>query len=233
MAAYNRVNGGSMTEHRHLQKEVLRGEWGFDGFIVSDWLAARSTTGDILGGLDVAMPGPKTVYGDALATAVRAGDVEESLVDDAVRNVLRLAARVGALDNAPAVVAESALPAPSTATRWPARSRAAPSSSYATRYATGTPPCRSTRPGPARSRSAAPPPVTPGSSAAAPPPSSRRMSSHRSTASPPPCPTAPSPTASAPTPATNSPSPRRGSSCARSAAPPTDGSWAPSTFPPA
>ncbi|MFE3592250.1 beta-glucosidase [Streptomyces niveus] len=112
MAAYNRVNGGSMTEHRHLQKEVLRGEWGFDGFIVSDWLAARSTTGAILGGLDVAMPGPKTVYGDALATAVRAGEVEESLVDDAVRNVLRLAARVGVLDNAPAVVAGPQLPAP-------------------------------------------------------------------------------------------------------------------------
>ncbi|MFF2643118.1 beta-glucosidase [Streptomyces niveus] len=112
MAAYNRVNGASMTEHRHLQKEVLRGEWGFDGFIVSDWLAARSTTGAVLGGLDVAMPGPKTVYGDALATAVRAGEVEESLVDDAVRNVLRLAARVGALDNTPAVVAGSQLPAP-------------------------------------------------------------------------------------------------------------------------
>lgn len=112
MAAYNQVNGDSMTEHRYLQKEVLRGEWGFDGYIVSDWLAARSTTGAILGGLDVAMPGPKTVYGDALATAVRAGDVEESLVDDAVRNVLRLAARVGALDNAPAVVPGPDLPAP-------------------------------------------------------------------------------------------------------------------------
>lgn len=112
MAAYNQVNGASMTEHRYLQNEVLRGEWGFDGYIVSDWLAARSTTGALLGGLDVAMPGPKTVYGRALATAVRAGEVEESLVDDAVRNVLRLAARVGVLDNAPAVVADSALPAP-------------------------------------------------------------------------------------------------------------------------
>lgn len=112
MAAYNQVNGDSMTEHRYLQNEVLRGEWGFDGYIVSDWLAARSTTGALLGGLDVAMPGPKTVYGPALAAAVRAGDVEESLVDDAVRNVLRLAARVGVLDNAPAVVARSALPAP-------------------------------------------------------------------------------------------------------------------------
>ncbi|WP_338496596.1 glycoside hydrolase family 3 C-terminal domain-containing protein [Streptomyces sp. SJL17-4] len=106
MTAYNRVNGVTMTEHRHLVNEVLRGEWGFDGFNVSDWMAARSTTGDIEGGMDVAMPGPQTVYGEALAAAVRAGEVEESTVDAAVRNVLRLAARVGALEGAPSVVTE-------------------------------------------------------------------------------------------------------------------------------
>ncbi|MCX4980698.1 beta-glucosidase [Streptomyces sp. NBC_00572] len=106
MTAYNQVNGVTMTEHRHLVNEVLRGEWGFDGYNVSDWMAARSTTGDIEGGLDVAMPGPATVYGESLAAAVRAGEVEESTVDAAVRNVLRLAARVGALEGAPPVVAE-------------------------------------------------------------------------------------------------------------------------------
>ncbi|MFK3729214.1 glycoside hydrolase family 3 protein [Streptomyces sp. NPDC088090] len=106
MTAYNQVNGVTMTEHRHLVDEVLRGEWGFDGFNVSDWMAARSTTGDIAGGLDVAMPGPDTVYGERLAAAVRAGEVEESAVDAAVRNVLRLAARVGALEGAPAAVTE-------------------------------------------------------------------------------------------------------------------------------
>lgn len=111
MAAYNRVNGSTMTEHRYLQNEVLRGEWGFDGFIVSDWLAARSTVAAVTGGLDVAMPGPKTVYGAALAAAVRAGEVDESVVDAAVRNVLRLAARVGVLDGAPPVVAETGRPA--------------------------------------------------------------------------------------------------------------------------
>ncbi|MFE7704534.1 beta-glucosidase [Streptomyces sp. NPDC057486] len=104
MAAYNQVNGSTMTEHRYLQNAVLRGEWGFDGSIVSDWLAARSTGAAINGGLDIAMPGPKTVYGKALAAAVRAGEVEESVVDGAVRNVLRLAARVGILDGAPPVV---------------------------------------------------------------------------------------------------------------------------------
>ncbi|WP_330330235.1 glycoside hydrolase family 3 C-terminal domain-containing protein [Streptomyces sp. NBC_00536] len=106
MTAYNQVNGTTMTEHRYLVNEVLRGEWGFDGYNVSDWMAARSTTGDILGGLDVAMPGPQTVYGPALAEAVRAGEVPESAVDDAVRNVLRLAARVGLLEGAPPAVTE-------------------------------------------------------------------------------------------------------------------------------
>ncbi|MEU0024412.1 glycoside hydrolase family 3 C-terminal domain-containing protein [Streptomyces sp. NPDC006335] len=106
MTAYNTVNGTTMTEHHHLVNEVLRGEWGFDGCNVSDWTAARSTKGAIEGGLDIAMPGPTTVYGEALARAVRDGEVEESTVDTAVRNVLRLAARVGVLDGAEPVVTD-------------------------------------------------------------------------------------------------------------------------------
>ncbi|MGC0341070.1 glycoside hydrolase family 3 protein [Streptomyces sp. SLBN-8D4] len=106
MTAYNTVNGTTMTEHHRLVNEVLRGEWGFDGYNVSDWMAARSTKGAIEGGLDVAMPGPTTVYGEALARAVRDGEVQESAVDTAVRNVLRLAARVGILDGAEPVVTE-------------------------------------------------------------------------------------------------------------------------------
>ncbi|AXG81673.1 beta-glucosidase H [Streptomyces paludis] len=106
MAAYNQVNGSTMTEHRYLQNEVLRGEWGFDGYIVSDWMATRSTAAAVNGGLDVAMPGPRTVYGEALAAAVRSGEVAEAVVDGAVRNVLRLAARVGILDGTPPAVTE-------------------------------------------------------------------------------------------------------------------------------
>ncbi|MEU6557914.1 glycoside hydrolase family 3 C-terminal domain-containing protein [Streptomyces sp. NPDC046915] len=110
MTAYNTVNGTTMTEHHHLVEEVLRGEWGFDGVNVSDWTAARSTADAIEGGLDIAMPGPVTVYGEALARAVRAGEVAEARVDAAVRNVLRLAARVGILAGAEPVVAEPPRP---------------------------------------------------------------------------------------------------------------------------
>ncbi|WP_062352850.1 beta-glucosidase H [Herbidospora yilanensis] len=103
MAAYNGVNGSAMTEHNRLQNDVLRGEWGYDGVIVSDWSAARDTVRAALGGLDVAMPGPVTVFGEALAAAVHDGDVPEEVVDAQVSRVLRLAARVGALGEAPEI----------------------------------------------------------------------------------------------------------------------------------
>ncbi|MCR6484399.1 glycoside hydrolase family 3 C-terminal domain-containing protein [Amycolatopsis sp. OK19-0408] len=97
MAAYNSVNGTTMTQHAELLNGVLRDEWGFDGFVVSDWLAARDTVASANGGLDVAMPGPRTVFGEQLAEAVRGGEVDEEVVDDMVRRVLLLAHRTGAL----------------------------------------------------------------------------------------------------------------------------------------
>ncbi len=94
MAAYNGVNGTTMTEHAGLQRGILKGEWGFDGFIVSDWFAARDTVAAIAGGLDIAMPGAASPWGDALVAAVRRGEVAEELVDEAVERVLRLVERV-------------------------------------------------------------------------------------------------------------------------------------------
>lgn len=103
MASYNAVNGPTMTENP-LLREVLQEEWGFDGVTMSDWFAARSTVAAGNGGLDLAMPGPMGPWGDALVDAVRAGEVSEAAVDDKVRRILRLAARVGALKGvAPAV----------------------------------------------------------------------------------------------------------------------------------
>ncbi|WP_370147940.1 beta-glucosidase [Streptacidiphilus sp. EB129] len=104
MAAYNQVDGHSMSEHDALNNGVLREEWGFDGFLVSDWTGARDTVRSALGGLDVAMPGPVTVYGERLVAAVRDGRVPEQAVDELARRVLRLAARVGLLAGAPAAV---------------------------------------------------------------------------------------------------------------------------------
>ncbi|WP_435146110.1 beta-glucosidase [Halobaculum sp. P14] len=57
MTGYNGVNGTPMSEHRRLLLDVLKGEWGFDGYVVSDWFGTKSTVGSANGGLDLEMPG--------------------------------------------------------------------------------------------------------------------------------------------------------------------------------
>jgi beta-glucosidase len=104
MAAYNGVNGSTMTEHGGLLRDLLKDEWGFDGVVVSDWTAARSTTATANGGLDVVMPAAGDPWGAALVAAVRDGTVAEAVVDDKVRRVLRLAGRLGLLDGVPPAV---------------------------------------------------------------------------------------------------------------------------------
>jgi len=95
MAAYNKVNGVYATEHAYLVKGILKGEWQWDGLLMSDWLAARDTLGCALGGLDLEMPaGP--VMGAALAAEVRAGRLPEGELDDKVARLVRLARRVRA-----------------------------------------------------------------------------------------------------------------------------------------
>ena len=101
MAAYNGLDDGTesapATEHRWLLRELLKGEWDFDGVVVSDWLATRSTAAAARNGLDLVMPGPGGPWGEDLLSAVRAGEVSEEDVDDKVRRLLLLAHRVGAL----------------------------------------------------------------------------------------------------------------------------------------
>ena len=101
MTAYNRLNGGYCTEDETLLAGILRGEWGFEGFVVSDWFGLASTTASPRAGLDLEMPGPARVYGPALAEAVRAGEVDEALVDAQAGRLLGALDRVGALDDDP------------------------------------------------------------------------------------------------------------------------------------
>lgn len=104
MAAYNGVDDGtesnSMTDHRRLLAGLLKEEFGFDGVVISDWTATRSAAPSANAGLDLVMPGPRGPWaeGDALLAAVRSGEVGESVVDDKVVRLLRLAERVGKLD---------------------------------------------------------------------------------------------------------------------------------------
>lgn len=115
MAAYNAVNGTTMTESP-LLASPLEDAWGFDGVVVSDWSAARSTAAAARARLDLAMPGPTGPWGDALVAAVRSGEVPEAAIDEKVRRLLRLAARVGALEGvAPAAPAPAPSPADAAA----------------------------------------------------------------------------------------------------------------------
>ncbi|HUQ58081.1 glycoside hydrolase family 3 C-terminal domain-containing protein [Lentzea sp.] len=112
MSAYNSVNGHSMSESP-LLTTPLKDEWGFDGVVVSDWGAVRSTVASASSGQDLSMPGPWGPWGDLLVDAVEAGEVAETAVDEKVLRLLRLAARVGALDglgtSLPARTADTAL----------------------------------------------------------------------------------------------------------------------------
>jgi beta-glucosidase len=97
MAAYNSVTGHTMTESPLLD-DVLKGAWGFDGVVMSDWFATRSVAEAGRAGLDLAMPGQVSPWSEGLAEAVRRGEVPEVAVDEKVRCLLRLAERVGALE---------------------------------------------------------------------------------------------------------------------------------------
>ena len=89
MPAYNKVNGFYCSENSHLNNDILRGEWGFNGFTVSDWGGTHSTMGAALGGLNVQMTGD-SYFGPALIDSVRAGRLPESVIDDKVREILRV-----------------------------------------------------------------------------------------------------------------------------------------------
>jgi beta-glucosidase len=115
MAAYNDVNGVAATEQHHVNNEVVKGEWGYRGLIMSDWFATKTAGPAANGGLDLVMPGPAGPWGDALVAAVRSGEVDEAVVDDHLARLLLLAERVGALGT-PREYPPS-LPAPASLTR--------------------------------------------------------------------------------------------------------------------
>lgn len=98
MCSYNRINGVYASQHNYLLNEILRDEWGFDGAVVSDWNANHTIFESVQGGLDIEMPGPAKYYGSLLEEAVQNWQIEESVIDDAVRRVLKLIIRTGKFD---------------------------------------------------------------------------------------------------------------------------------------
>ena len=92
MASYNKINGTYATENRKYLVDILRGEWGFDGCVVSDWGATHDRARAVAGGCDLTMPGEPRTDGE-VASAIRGGMLAESLVDSAAEHVLGLVER--------------------------------------------------------------------------------------------------------------------------------------------
>jgi len=93
MCAYNKLNGTYASEHHWLLTEVLRDEWGFEGFVVSDWGAVHDRVASLKAGLDLEMPGPKQSRVNAVIAAVRNGELDEAVVDEAARRILTIICR--------------------------------------------------------------------------------------------------------------------------------------------
>ncbi len=90
MCAYNKVNGTFASEHHTLLTEILKEQWGFDGLVFSDWGAVRDRVAALQGGLDLEVPGPQARRVREVVVAVRAGEVDETILDETVRRILRV-----------------------------------------------------------------------------------------------------------------------------------------------
>jgi beta-glucosidase len=98
MDGYNLVNGHYMSQHAYLNNDVAKGEWGFDGVIMSDWIATYDAIGMANGGLDIEMPYPTHFNRETLLPALESGAISQATLDDKVRRILRVAERFGWLD---------------------------------------------------------------------------------------------------------------------------------------
>jgi beta-glucosidase len=90
MCAYNKVNGTYCAENHLMLSEILKDEWGFEGLVMSDWGAVHDRVKSLAAGLDLEMPGPKERHVQALVEAVRNGELDEKVLDEAVRRNLRI-----------------------------------------------------------------------------------------------------------------------------------------------
>jgi beta-glucosidase len=91
MCSYNRINGVLASQNRLLLTDILRGEWGFDGLVVSDWGAVADRAAAVAAGVDLTMPFPGPGSDAELLAAVEGGEVGESVLDVAVGRLAALA----------------------------------------------------------------------------------------------------------------------------------------------
>lgn len=88
MCAYNKLNGTLCSENHKLLTEILKDEWGFEGFVVSDWGAVHNRVAALKGGLDLEMPGPEKRRLQMVVAAVQNGQLDEAVLDETARRIL-------------------------------------------------------------------------------------------------------------------------------------------------
>jgi beta-glucosidase len=98
MDSYNLTNGEHLTQNAHLNIDVAKKDWGFDGIIMSDWSATYDAVAAANGGMDLEMPAGVHFNPDSLLPAIHQGKVSVATVDDKVRRILHTAVRLGWLD---------------------------------------------------------------------------------------------------------------------------------------
>lgn len=98
MSSYNKVDGVFVGDSRRFLSDILRGEWGFDGVVMSDWFGTNSTAPAVNAGLDLEMPGPTRYRGEKLLAALENGEVDPKTVEASVERLLRWFERLGAFE---------------------------------------------------------------------------------------------------------------------------------------
>lgn len=93
MCSYNKINGTYAAENKKYLTDVLRGEWGFDGYVVSDWGAVNSRVTDLEAGLDLEMPSSQGMNDRLIVEAVKNGSLKEEILDQAVERILNIVFR--------------------------------------------------------------------------------------------------------------------------------------------
>ncbi|RZJ64401.1 MAG: beta-glucosidase [Flavobacterium sp.] len=107
MNSYNLINGEHATQNKHLNLDILKGDWKFDGILMSDWDATYDGVAAVNGGLDLEMPSGKFMNREILLPAIKKGLVSEETIDDHVRRILRIIFRFGFYDTKYTAATES------------------------------------------------------------------------------------------------------------------------------
>jgi beta-glucosidase len=98
MTSYNLINGVYASQNNHVVNEILKGQWKFDGLVMSDWGGTHDATGAANGGLDLEMPSGRYMNRTNLLPAIKEGKVKEATIDDKIRRILRVMFRFGWFD---------------------------------------------------------------------------------------------------------------------------------------